>query len=50
MVRWDPSAITDEGMSSVVPVVAMDQPKGSVPDPTVETVVAGDLLFSVGTG
>ena len=49
MVRWDPSAITDEGMSSVVPVVAMDRPKGSVPDPTVETVVAGDLLFSVAT-
>ena len=47
MVRWDPSTITDEGMSSVVPVVAMDQPKGSVPDPEVETVVAGDLLFSV---
>jgi len=49
MVRWDPSTITDEGMSSVVPVVAMDQPKGSVPDPQVESVAAGDLLFSVAT-
>ena len=49
MVRWDPSTITDEGMSSVVPVVAMDRPKGSVPDPSAETVVAGDLLFSVAT-
>ena len=28
-------------------VVAMDQPKGSVPDPKAETVAAGDLLFSV---
>ena len=49
MVRWDPSTITDDGMSSVVPVVAMDRPKGSVAAPEVERVDVGDLLFSVGS-
>jgi PTS system glucose-specific IIA component len=47
MVRWDPSSITDPDMSPVVPVVAMDRPKGSVPAPQAVTVAAGDLLFSV---
>lgn len=47
MVRWDPSTIA-EGMSPLVPVVAMDRPKGSVPQP-VDGVraAAGDVLFTV---
>ncbi len=48
MVRWDPSTITEDEMSSVVPVVAMDRPKGSVPAPSQARVSSGDLLFSVG--
>ncbi|MCW2797352.1 PTS glucose transporter subunit IIA [Nocardioides sp.] len=48
MVRWDPSAISGADMSPVVPVVAMDRPKGSVSAPPRGTLVAaGDLLFTV---
>jgi PTS system glucose-specific IIA component len=48
MVRWDPSAVSGDDISAVVPVVAMDRPKGSVPAPADGTVVAiGDLLFTV---
>jgi PTS system glucose-specific IIA component len=48
MVRWDPGAISGEGISTLVPVVAMDRPRGSVPPPAEgATVVAGDLLFTV---
>src|SRR5688572_17177697 len=44
MVRWDPSTIVGEEISTIVPVVAMDRPKGSVPDPAPGTVAAsGDL-------
>jgi len=50
MVRWDPSTITGEGMSAMVPVVAMDQPKGSIPPPAPGEVRAGDLLFTIETG
>jgi glucose-specific phosphotransferase system IIA component len=49
MVRWDPSSITGDEMSSVVPVVAMDRPKGSVPAPGPDQVATGDLLFTVET-
>jgi PTS system glucose-specific IIA component len=50
MVRWDPATITGEDISTLVPVVAMDRPKGSVPDPAPGTVVAaGDVLFTVST-
>jgi PTS system glucose-specific IIA component len=49
MVRWDPATISGDDISTVVPVVAMDQPKGSVPAPAPGTVaVTGELLFSVG--
>jgi PTS system glucose-specific IIA component len=49
MVRWDPSTI-HEGMSPLVPVVAMDRPKGSVPDPADGARAdAGDVLFTVTT-
>jgi PTS system glucose-specific IIA component len=47
MVRWNPATITDVGMSPVVPVVAMDRPRGSIPAPEPGTVKTGDLLFSV---
>lgn len=45
VVRWDPSSLED-GMSSTVPVVLMDRPKGSV---TVSpgAVEAGQPLFDV---
>ncbi|WP_134740378.1 PTS glucose transporter subunit IIA [Nocardioides sp. 503] len=47
MVRWDPATL-EEGMSPLVPVVAMDRPKGSVPDPAGDArAAAGDLLFTV---
>ena len=48
MVRWDPSTVTGEDMSTVVPVVAMDRPKGSVPQPASgAAAVVGDVLFTV---
>ena len=48
MVRWDPSTVTGEDISTVVPVVAMDRPKGSVPAPGADSVAAtGDVLFTV---
>ena len=50
MVRWDPSTIVGEEISTIVPVVAMDRPKGSVPDPAPGAVAAsGDVLFTVTT-
>lgn len=48
MVRWDPSTITGEDISTLVPVVAMDRPKGSVPSPAAGAVAAtGDVLFTI---
>ena len=48
IVRWDPSTL-EGGMSPLVPVVAMDRPKGSVPAPeSGAAVAAGDVLFTVG--
>jgi glucose-specific phosphotransferase system IIA component len=48
MVRWDPATITGDDISTMVPVVAMDRPKGSVPAPAEGSVAAiGDLLFTV---
>ncbi|GAB3792837.1 PTS sugar transporter subunit IIA [Nocardioides ungokensis] len=48
MVRWDPATIGGEGISTVVPVVAMDRPKGSVPAPAADAVAkVGDVLFTV---
>lgn len=48
MVRWDPSTITEDGMSSMIPVVAMERPKGSVPPPAAGAVaVVGEVLFTV---
>jgi PTS system glucose-specific IIA component len=47
MVTWDLAVTRADGLSAVVPVVAMDQPKGSVPAPEDRTVVAGDLLYDV---
>ena len=48
MVRWYPSTITGDDISTIVPVVAMDRPKGSVPAPADgATAAIGDVLFSV---
>jgi len=48
MVRWDPSTISGDGISTVVPVVAMDRPKGSVPPPAEGgTTAIGDVLFTI---
>lgn len=48
MVRWDPTTISGDGISTLVPVVAMDRPKGSVPPPATGAVAAvGDVLFTV---
>ena len=51
MVRWDPASIptSHDGheLSSVVPVVVMDAPKGSVTSDAIGgPVAAGDLLFT----
>ena len=48
VVRWDPSTITGEGISRLVPVVAMDRPRGSVsrPAPGGRTRT-GDVLYAV---
>ena len=48
MVRWDPSTITGDDISTLVPVVAMDRPKGSVPAPSAgATTAIGDVLFTI---
>lgn len=48
MVRWDPSTITGDDISTLVPVVAMDRPKGSVPPPSAgATTAIGDVLFTI---
>ncbi len=48
MVRWDPSTISGPDLSSMVLVVALDRPAGSVPAPSAgATVAAGDRLFDV---
>jgi len=45
VVRWDPATVED-GMSTLVPVVVMDRPAGSVIAPAADVVVAtGDPLF-----
>lgn len=48
VVRWNPSTITGEDLSTMVIVVARDQPKGSIPAPEEGAVAAtGDVLFTV---
>ncbi len=47
MVRWDPSTVDGEDMSTVVPVVVMDRAAGSIAAPAADLVVAtGDPLFT----
>ena len=49
MVTWDPSQVSAEGLSPVVPIVLMDAPKGSVSSPLLgRDAAAGDVLFRVG--
>jgi sugar PTS system EIIA component len=48
MVRWDPGTISGDGLSTMVPVVAMEQQKGTVPAPATGAVaVTGEVLFTV---
>jgi glucose-specific phosphotransferase system IIA component len=48
MVRWDPATIQGDDMSPIVPVVAMDRAKGSVPAPPEGArTSAGDVLFTI---
>jgi len=48
MVRWDPDTISGPDISTQVPVVAMDRPKGSILAPADAPVIgAGDPLFAV---
>ena len=47
MIRWDPATISGPDISTVVPVVVMDAPRGSITSGVVGSeVVAGDLLFT----
>ena len=47
IVTWDPSTVIGDGLSTLVPVVIMDAPKGSVTSDLIGNVAAtGDLLFS----
>lgn len=47
MIRWDPATISGTDISTVVPVVVMDAPRGSVTSEVVGSdVVTGDLLFT----
>ena len=51
MIRWDPATIPasvdGQDVSTVVPVVVMDVPRGSVTSDAIGgPVVAGDLLFT----
>ena len=47
MVRWDRSTLDGDDMSTLVPVVVMDRPKGSIAAPAPDLVVAtGDPLFT----
>ncbi|GGF38773.1 PTS glucose transporter subunit IIA [Marmoricola endophyticus] len=48
MVRWDPSAVTADGLSPVIPVVVMEAPKDSVAVVADGDVAPGDLLLTVG--
>ena len=47
MIRWDPATISGADISTVVPVVVMDAPRGSVTSGVIGADVAtGDLLFT----
>jgi glucose-specific phosphotransferase system IIA component len=49
MVSWDPDAVAAKGLSTVVPVVLMDAPKGSVTSPVQgQQAQPGDVLFTAG--
>ncbi len=47
MIRWDPATISGADISTLVPVVVMDAPRGSVTSGVIGSdVVTGDLLFT----
>ncbi len=47
MVWWNPAAITGEGISTTVMVVALDRPAGSLAGVASGTVATGDRLFDL---
>ncbi|GAA3055266.1 MULTISPECIES: PTS glucose transporter subunit IIA [Actinomycetes] len=47
MVRWTPGEITGDGISTVIPVVALDQPEDAVTTTTADHVTAGDDLLQI---
>ncbi|MDZ5078130.1 PTS glucose transporter subunit IIA [Nesterenkonia sp. HG001] len=47
MVRWTPGNISGEGISTIIPVVALDQPADSVTPTEASEVSPGDALFDV---
>ncbi|PVG84283.1 PTS glucose transporter subunit IIA [Nocardioides gansuensis] len=47
MITWDPATVTGEGISTVIPIVLMDRPKGSVSSERIGSDVAtGEVLFT----
>ncbi|GAB3190305.1 PTS sugar transporter subunit IIA [Nesterenkonia suensis] len=47
MVRWTPGDISGESISTIIPIVALDQPADSVTPTGAAQVSAGDDLFVV---
>lgn len=47
MVRWTPGAINGEGISTIIPVVALDQPGDAVTPTDAAEVSPGEHLFDV---
>lgn len=47
VVRWDPSTVSGEDISTVVPVVVMDRKPGTVVVAEADAVAVGDVVFSL---
>ncbi|MBV2362108.1 PTS glucose transporter subunit IIA [Streptomonospora nanhaiensis] len=45
VIRWDPADVERQGLSPVVPVVALEADAAAVADPAAGEVAAGDTLF-----
>ncbi|MDA0567266.1 PTS glucose transporter subunit IIA [Streptomonospora sp. S1-112] len=45
VIRWDPAEVERQGMSAIVPVVALEARADAVADPAAGEVAAGDTLF-----
>lgn len=48
MIRWNPATISGEGISTVIPVIAIERPADSIQSEVLGTdVVSSDVLFAV---